>query len=215
MTRFRAFVAANVLLVIVALLLVSTEWRKDDRNVDLPSLVGTLSQADIQTAIERMRTTTRAYPVLTIRTRPAVSPAPVKPVKRPKPPIAGPDLMTGKLVALSQFRGKPVFVSVWASWNAGSIEQAPTIGRWARSHENQVDYLGIDLEEPRRTGRAFARRYGMTFPSISDPVGKLGVWAYAPTTLVFDRRHVLVQQIRGSASVAELDAALRRVTRSG
>ena len=204
---------------IVALVLISTESREDEESFDLgdvtisarPPEDRTLSPAELQAAIAQLRTTTDDYRVIvtpTTTTAPAVT---VKPTPRPKPPLAGPDLMTGKRVALSQFRGKPVFVSVWASWNVGSIEQALTIGRWARSHENEVAYLGIDLEEPRRDGRAFARRYGMTFPSISDPAGKLYGWAYAPTTLVFDRRHRLVDKIDGSASVEQLNAALRRV----
>ena len=93
------------------------------------------------------------------------------------------------------------------------IDQASTLGRWARSHESQVAYLGIDVGDSKRDGRAFSRRYHMTFPSIWDPIEKFAVWAYVPTTLVFDRRHKLVQKIDGSALTAQLDAALRRVTR--
>ncbi len=121
--------------------------------------------------------------------------------------------MTGKHVTLSQFRGKPVFVSVWNSQNVGSLEQASTIGRWARSHESQVAYLGIDSGDSQRDGRAFARRYQMTFPSIWDPVEKFYAWGYVPTTLVFDREHKLVQKTYGGATPAQLNAALRRVTR--
>ena len=121
--------------------------------------------------------------------------------------------MTGKHLALLQFRGMPVFVSVWNSQNVGSLEQASTIGRWARSHADQVAYLGIDSGDSQRDGRAFARRYQMTFPSIWDPVEKFYAWGYVPTTLVFDRTHELVQKIDGGATTAQLNAALRRVTR--
>ena len=37
-----------------------------------------------------------------------------------------------------------------------------------------------------------------------------GAWSRgAPTTLVFDRRHVLVKRIEGTASLAQLNAALQ------
>ena len=74
--------------------------------------------------------------------------------------------------------------------------------------------LGIDVEDSPAAARAFIRRNGMDFPSIADPIGKLGAaWAPVPTTLVFDREHVLVQTIPGSVSQEQLDAALGRVIR--
>ena len=134
------------------------------------------------------------------------------PVKRPKPPIAGPDVVTGRRVSLAQFQGKPVFVSVWATWNVGSIEQASTLGRFARAHAGEVAVLGIDVEDSAAAARAFIRRYRMDFPSISDPIGKLGdAWAPVPTTLVFDREHVLVETIPSSASEEHLNSALRAI----
>jgi hypothetical protein len=62
--------------------------------------------------------------------------------------------------------------------------------------------------------RAFYKRFDTDYPSIWDPRGILaGAWSRgAPTTLVFDQRHVLVQRIEGTVSRAQLKAALRRVT---
>jgi thiol-disulfide isomerase/thioredoxin len=132
-----------------------------------------------------------------------------------KPPIAGRDVLTGKRVALTQYPGKPVFVNVWGSWCLGCTAEAPTLARFARSHKRQVAFLGIDTEDSKQGARAFYKRFDTDYPSIWDPRGILaGAWSRgAPTTLVFDRRHVLVQRIEGSASLAQLNAALRRVTR--
>ena len=105
-------------------------------------------------------------------------------------------------------------MSVWATWNVGSIAQAVTLGRFARAHAEDVAVLGIDVEESAGAASAFIKRNGMNFPSIADPIGKLGAaWGPVPTTLVFDRKHVLVQTIPGSVSDEQLDAALRRVIR--
>jgi len=131
-----------------------------------------------------------------------------------KPRIAGRDVLTGKRVALAQFRAKPVFVNVWGSWCLGCTAEAPTLARFAKMHERQVAFLGIDTEDSKRGARAFYRRFDTEYPSIWDPKGILaGAWSRGtPTTLVFDRRHVLVQRIEGTASLAELNAALKRVT---
>ena len=131
-----------------------------------------------------------------------------------KIPIAGRDALTGKRVALTQFRGKPVFVNVWGSWCAGCNEEASTLASFARAHSRQVAFLGIDTIDSKAGARAFYKRFDTDYPSIWDPRGILaGAWSRGtPTTLVFDRRHVLVQRIEGTVSRAQLKAALRRVT---
>jgi cytochrome c biogenesis protein CcmG, thiol:disulfide interchange protein DsbE len=133
-----------------------------------------------------------------------------------RPAIAGTDVLTGKRVALSQFRGEPVFVSVWGSWCYGCKTEAPTLARFVEAHDAKVAFLGIDTEDSKRGARAFSNRYGLKYPSIWDPRGMLaGAWSRgAPTTLVFDRRHVFVRRIEGTASFAQLNAALKQVTRS-
>jgi thiol-disulfide isomerase/thioredoxin len=132
-----------------------------------------------------------------------------------KPPIAGSDVLTGKRVALVQFRGKPVFVNVWGSWCDGCNAEAPTLARFARMHSREVAFLGIDTLDSTTGARAYYRRFDTDYPSIWDPKGTLaGAWSRgAPTTLVFDREHRLVQRIEGRATLKQLTAALRRVTR--
>jgi thiol-disulfide isomerase/thioredoxin len=133
-----------------------------------------------------------------------------------RPAIAGTDVLTGRQVALSQFRGKPVFVSVWGSWCYGCKTEAPTLARFVEAHRSEVAFLGVDTVDSKTGARAFRRRYGLTFPSIWDPRGVLaGAWSRgAPTTLVLDRRHVFVKRIEGTASLAQLNSALKQVTRS-
>ena len=211
MKRLRAVVAANVLLAIFALALIATDWREDAHQVDVVTEIRTLSPADIEALRAQMRTTSVFGGSSSRRRRPRSFQRAVKPVQRPKPPISGPDLVA--TWRCHNFAASPSSCGVWASSNPGSIDQASTLGRWARSHESQVAYLGIDVGDSKREGRAFSRRYQMTFPSIWNPIEKFAVWAYVPTTLVFDRRHKLVQKIDGSASTAPVDAALRRVTR--
>jgi cytochrome c biogenesis protein CcmG, thiol:disulfide interchange protein DsbE len=133
-----------------------------------------------------------------------------------RPALAGTDVLTGKRVALSQFRGKPVFVSVWGSWCYGCKTEAPTLARFVEAHRSTVAFLGINTEDSKSGARAFSKRYGLKYPSIWDPRGMLaGAWSRgAPTTLVFNRKHLFVRRIEGTASLAQLNAALRQVTPS-
>jgi thiol-disulfide isomerase/thioredoxin len=131
-----------------------------------------------------------------------------------KPPIAGRDVLTGKAVSLAQFRGKPVFVNVWGSWCLGCTGEATMLTRFARAHKREIAFLGIDTEDSKAGARAFYKRFDTAYPSIWDPKGILaGAWSRGtPTTLVFDRKHLFVRRIEGSATPAQLKAALQRVT---
>jgi thiol-disulfide isomerase/thioredoxin len=131
-----------------------------------------------------------------------------------RPAIAGTDVLSGKHVALSQFKGKPVFVSVWGSWCDGCKTEAPTLARFVKANSRRVAFLGINTEDSKQGARAFAARYGLRYPSVWDPRGLLaGEWSRgAPTTLVFDRRHVFVKRIEGTATLRQLNAALKQVT---
>ena len=129
-----------------------------------------------------------------------------------KPPaIAGQDVLTGRHVALSQYGRKPVLVVVWGSWCYGCRTEAPTLARFVRAHSRQAAFLGINTEDSKQGARAFAHRFGLRLPSIWDPRGILaGAWSRgAPTLLVFNRRHVLLKRVEGTASLAQLDAALK------
>jgi thiol-disulfide isomerase/thioredoxin len=131
------------------------------------------------------------------------------------PKLAGTDVRTGKLVALSHYVGKPVFVNFWGSWCDGCKTEARTLAAFERAHRAQLAVFGVDTIDSRAGANAFYKRYDTEYPSIWDPRGLLsGSWTRGtPTTLVFDRKHRFVMRIVGAASAAQLRAALRRATR--
>ena len=128
-----------------------------------------------------------------------------------KPRIAGHDVLSGKPLSLSALHGRPVFVNVWGSWCGGCNVEARLLARFSREHRRQVAFLGIDTLDARTAARAFYDRYDTDYPSIFDPKGIIaGGWSRgAPTTLVFNRRHVLVRRIEGASTLKQLNAALR------
>jgi thiol-disulfide isomerase/thioredoxin len=131
-----------------------------------------------------------------------------------RPTLAGKDVRTGKVVALSHYVGKPVFVNFWGSWCEGCKTEARTLAAFERANRAQVAFIGVDTIDSRAGANAFYKRYGTDYPSIWDPRGLLaGAWTPGtPTTLVFDRKHRLVMRIVGPASNAQLSAALKRVS---
>jgi thiol-disulfide isomerase/thioredoxin len=140
---------------------------------------------------------------------------------RPRPAGAGPagqplvlegrSPITGEAVGLRQFRGKPVVVTIWASWCPGCNAEAEALQRFVADHP-EAGFLGIDFQDSRAAARDFYERYGWSFPSIFDPVGEI---AYrlklqgTPTTIFLDRRHREVTRLVGETDEAGLAEGLR------
>lgn len=75
--------------------------------------------------------------------------------------------------ALRSLRGKPVVVNYWATWCEPCKSEMPRIVAAAKKYSGRVHFLGVDVEDDTKTAASFARRYGMTFRSLSDPDGKI------------------------------------------
>ncbi len=132
------------------------------------------------------------------------------------PKLAGRDVLTGKLISIDQYRGRPVFVNFWGSSCYACQREARTLATFARTHERQVAFLGVDVIDSRTAAKVFYARYDTDYPSISDPRARLaGAWTRGtPTTLVFNGRHRLVRRIEGAVTTRQLAAALKLVSRS-
>jgi len=130
-----------------------------------------------------------------------------------RPALAGHDPVTGQRVALSQYRGKPVFLNAWGSWCYGCRAEAPVLCAFARKHRDDVAVIGLDVNDSKAGARKFVARYRVPYPSIFDARGAIAGWWVrgVPSTLVFDERHVLVQRLEGTVTRAKLERALRRV----
>jgi cytochrome c biogenesis protein CcmG/thiol:disulfide interchange protein DsbE len=104
---------------------------------------------------------------------------------------------------LADYRGKVVVVNAWASWCGPCRDELPLLQRWheriARNGTGTV--LGVaGLGDVSSDSRAFVRKYGLTYPNLRDPDGKVlnewGVISY-PETFVIDRQGKIVALRRG------------------
>jgi thiol-disulfide isomerase/thioredoxin len=136
---------------------------------------------------------------------------------RPAPSVSGPDLFTGRTVGLARFAGRPVVVSLWASWCGGCVEEAPALAGFHRRHPT-LAFLGIDNDQSRDQGRYFARSHNLPGPSIFDPAKarsrRLGATGL-PTTFFLDRSHRIVATVVGKATSAKLERGLRAALHTG
>jgi len=88
------------------------------------------------------------------------------------PSSALPNLEGGGTGSLAEYKGQWVLVNIWASWCIPCKQEAPALETFQRQHGGpHFTVLGIDSRDLTDDGRAFVRRYGLTYPQLRDGDG--------------------------------------------
>ncbi len=119
----------------------------------------------------------------------------------PAPDFVLPDL-SGRPYKLSDFRGKLVFLNLWATWCPPCRDEMPSMEKLHRQLSG-TDFVMLAVSEDAQ-GRAavepFVRQLGLTFPVLLDTDGYLpkryGVSGY-PETFIIDRSGRIIQHLIG------------------
>ena len=76
----------------------------------------------------------------------------------------------GTRLSLSQFRGKPIWLTFGASWCTGCQAEVPDIeAAYTKFHPSGLVVLGINITEDNAAVKTFAQRVGLTYPMAADP----------------------------------------------
>lgn len=97
----------------------------------------------------------------------------------------------GRLLSLSEFRGKAVVLNFWASWCTPCREEMPNLERIYREVGGDgLVVLGIDVLDDEPDARAFLASLKVTYPNVFDPEQtrmRLYRVSALPTTILIDR----------------------------
>lgn len=137
------------------------------------------------------------------------------PEHRAAPAFTAPLLRGGRAAGWQSYPGRVVVVNFWASWCTACRAEAPTLeSLWKRYRVRNVQFLGIDHSDSPDAALAFQREHGVTYPSVSDPAGRLardGV-VELPTTFVIDQhaqiRYEVVGRIDSRTFLQALDGLI-------
>ncbi len=132
----------------------------------------------------------------------------------PAPEVAGKNLMTGQPLALSDFRGTPVVINVWAEWCLPCREEAPALREFAARHPD-VAMLGIGSETEHPIAQRFNTEMGWTYPSIYDAgnriaMGVLKIGTF-PATYYVDADGIMRGKTAGPVTLEQLEDVARRL----
>jgi peroxiredoxin len=127
----------------------------------------------------------------------------------PKVGEAAPDLVAldadGEVMALSQFRGRPVWLNFWGSWCPPCRSEMPEMqAAYERLAPQGLVLLAVSLDEPLEAAVRYAELNGATYFVAADPY-RQGTAAYPianfPTHILIDRDGVVRDVV-----LAELNA---------
>ena len=131
-------------------------------------------------------------------------------VGRPAPDFALPGL-DGKIVRLSDFKGKVVFLNIWATWCSPCREEMPSMEKLYQQMKGQpfeilavsIDILGAKAVAP------FMSELNLTFPALLDPQGSVRQLYGAtgvPETFIVDKNGIIAVKVIGARNWASADA---------
>ncbi len=117
---------------------------------------------------------------------------------------------------LTQLRGTPVVVNVWASWCGPCKAEAPLLHEAAATYGDRVQFLGVDILDSLGGARSFLAAQGITYPSVFDPAGairdSLGMIGQ-PATVFYDAEGHVASSWDGQLTQTALDRGIRAALR--
>jgi thiol-disulfide isomerase/thioredoxin len=126
---------------------------------------------------------------------------------------------TGNGVSLARYRGSVVVMNLWASWCPPCRAEMPDLQRLADAYARSgVAIVGVNEgESPQRAGE-YAASLGIRFPIWIDTNQRYGR-AYGalglPTTVILDRRGVVIRGFDGALTFDQMRSALTAALRAG
>ncbi len=108
----------------------------------------------------------------------------------------------GKTKKLSDLKGKPLIINVWASWCGPCRAEMGSLERLAqRYNEKEFNLIGISTDDYRNAAEAFIKRSGITFENYLDSKLLLENMLGAntiPLTILVDADGRVLKKVRGA-----------------
>ncbi|WP_412061267.1 TlpA family protein disulfide reductase [Rubrivirga sp. IMCC45206] len=127
-------------------------------------------------------------------------------------PDASHATLDGDPTGPADFGGRVVVLNVWATWCPPCVVETPGFVDLSREFADDVQFLGLSVDDDPADVRAFAARHGVPYPLLVGPPlsGAMPHAPVLPTTLVIDR----AGRVRLRHEGLLLEPALRPILRT-
>ena len=119
----------------------------------------------------------------------------------PAPDFTFPGL-DGKMVSLSDYKGKVVLVNIWATWCPPCVDEMPSMEKLYQKFKGEnFEILAVSIDEPGLKAVApFMKKSNLTFPALIDSEGTIkAVYGITgvPESFIIDQQGILIKKIVG------------------
>ena len=119
----------------------------------------------------------------------------------PAPDFTFPGL-DGKMVSLSNYKGKVVLVNIWATWCPPCVKEMPSMEKLYRKFKREnFEILAVSIDETGPKAVApFMEKTRLTFPALIDSKGAIKpVYRITgiPESFIIDKQGLLIKKIVG------------------
>ncbi len=132
-------------------------------------------------------------------------------VGSPAPNFTFPDL-TGQTVSLSDYRGRLVFLNIWATWCPPCVDEMPSMEKlYNKFKSDQFEILAVSVDgEGSKVVAPFMERLNLTFPALLDKKGKIkniyGVTGI-PESFIIGKNGIILKKVIGPIDWAKPDVS--------
>lgn len=111
----------------------------------------------------------------------------------------------GKTISLNKFKGKVIFMNLWATWCAPCIAEMPSINQLHDEMGNEVVFVMLSLDQNFEKAKAFDKRKGYDLPiyAPADNLPAMYESSAIPTTYVIDAAGNLALTHKGMADYSD------------
>jgi peroxiredoxin len=119
--------------------------------------------------------------------------------------------LDGKPIALSDFRGKPVLITFWATWCTSCKEDIQLLEKFSQGKRDQLTILLIAIDgERKRAVQKIVNENKVTLPVLlllkEKVMDQYGVRGWVPLTFLVDQEGMLIGKIVGQRDWCSAEA---------
>jgi thiol-disulfide isomerase/thioredoxin len=119
--------------------------------------------------------------------------------------------LDGNQVSLSDFKGKPVLITFWATWCDSCKEEMPLLEKFSQGKRDQLTILLIAIDgERKRAVQTIVDKNKITLPVLlllkEKVMDQYGVRGWVPQTYLVDQEGMLVGKIIGQRDWSSAEA---------
>ncbi len=123
-------------------------------------------------------------------------------VGTPAPGFSGPEVNTGEMISLKEYKGKVVMLNFWASWCLECREEHQNLLAIHKRFGKNPNFvlLGINYQDQEEDAQQYLETYGSSFQHVRDLKGTIsidyGVYG-VPETFIVDQQGIIQHKVVG------------------